>query len=95
MLLIAVDGQSRLIMIERWEDVPPPYPSHVVGPNILPRKVQDVTIDANAIVGASLEVPSDKIFDIVGVPTSVLPSDFTFDAVEFHAFYVEFWEMLT
>ena len=58
----------------------PSYPSHVVGPNIRPWKVQSVTIDANAVVGAPLTIPSDKIFDVDSVLAGILPSDFTFDA---------------
>ena len=94
-LLIAVDRESRSITIERWGDEPPLYPLHVVGPNIRSRKLQAVAIDANAVVGAPLEVPSNMVFDAGSVPAGVLPSDFTFDVAELRAFYAEFWAMLT
>ena len=93
-ILIAVDIWSKLLTIERWGDVPPTYPSHVVGLMMQPRMVQTMTIDTNGAIGAPLDVPLGLIFDVGHVPAGVLPTDFSFDAIELSDFFAEFWEML-
>ena len=97
-LLIAIDLESRSIIMERWGDVAPIYPHATAatpGPYFWPRKIQFVAIEGNSVVGAPLVIPLDLVFDIGNVPVGVLPTDFTFDATELLAFSHQFWTWLT
>jgi hypothetical protein len=91
-ILIAVNIGTRTITIERWGHVPPVYPSHLAVAAIRPRKVQEITIDDNGIMGSPLEIPSGLVFDVL--PASVNVNDFQFTAHDLQFFYDTFWSML-
>ena len=89
-ILLAVNKATRVMKIERWEDVPSPRPRRRTSPPHNPTMVQTLTLHANGLViDGPLLIPASKVYDTL--PPGLGQNDFTFTAQDLAQYIQRYW----
>ena len=89
-ILLAVNKATRVMTIERWEDVPSPRPRRLTSSPHNPTMVQTLTLHANGLViGGPLLIPASKVYDTL--PAGLGQNDFAFTAQDLAQYIQDYW----
>ena len=92
-ILIYVKRATRVMTIERWEDVPSPRPRRLTSPPHNPTMVQTLTLHANGLViDGPLLITASKVYDTL--PPGLGQNDFTFTNQELTQYIQQHWAMV-
>ena len=92
-ILLTVKKATRVMTIERWEDMPRTQQTRRLSPHHNPTKMQALTLQANGqLSGGPLLIPASKVYDTL--PPGLGQNEFTFTGQDLAQYIQDYWAIV-